>query len=317
MSTTDPDPYAAATPYGDLSELPAEHPGRRAVRIAAAGGHHLALSGPGPGRTLLTHSLHALLPDLDPATAAQVADLYRCAGFDATGEHHRPPWQAPHHTMSTVTLIGSRRRPGAVSLAHAGVLFLDHAGDLPPTSVSALRQVLDDGRVLLGPGTPITYPARPQLVLASTGCPVGETTCTCPPAQRRRYHARLAVLLDRIDLRVTLTTIEHHNAGGEDTATTARRVHDARAVAAARWHRLGEPAATNATVTSHALKASLRRAPAHLLAPLRRALDLGTLSARAGVGVLRVTFTVADLAGHPTPTGEDLAEAITLRSQPF
>ena len=189
MRATDPgsagNEPAGMTPYADLAELPADHPGRRIAEIAAAGGHHLALSG--PGGLLIAQNLHALLPDLDPHSATQVADLHQCVGLP-TGDAKaltRPPWQAPHHTMSTATLIGGRRRPGVVSLARAGILYLDQAADQPTTSVNALRQVLDDDRVILGPGH-LVYPARLQLVLASTGCPAAETDCTCPPAQRRR-----------------------------------------------------------------------------------------------------------------------------------
>jgi magnesium chelatase family protein len=218
--------------------------------------------------------------------------------------------------MSTAALIGSRRRPGLVSVAHAGVLYLDQAADHPTTSVNALRQVLDDEQVILGPGH-LVYPARLLLVLASTGCPAAETDCTCPPAQRRRYHARLAVLLDRVDLRLTLPTLDQPTPRGESTAAIAERVATARTLAAARWRRLGQPASTNITANCDALKASLRRSGTHLVAPLRRAIQLGTLSARGGIGVLRLAWSLADLSHRAAPNSDDLAEAITLRTQPF
>ena len=306
-------------PGTDLVDLSAAHPDRRILEIAAAGGHHLALFGPvGSGKAMLAHRLPALLPDLDARTAGVVADLYRTAGQPEQygPAERRPPWQAPHHTMSLPALLGNPRRPGTVSLAHGGVLYCDDAGELPSAAVDALCTVLDQRRVVLGPARTV-YPARFQLVLATTGCPQpdpGGARCGCPPGGHRRYLARLSRLLDRVDIHATLPamTADPAAAAGESSADVVARVAQARAVAAARWAR--HRGATNRDVGSTALHASLTAVPARRLEPLRAQVAAGAVSTRGAVSVLRLAWTIADLAGHTRPTAADVTEAVALRT---
>ncbi len=321
-------PHRNAWPDADLPDLPATHPGRRILEIAAAGGHHLAFIGPtGSGTVILAHRLPGLLPDLDEPTAVEVAQLHRAAGLsdpDAPPPA-RPLWQAPHHTISLPALVGGRNRPGAVSLAHGGVLFCDEAGELPAPAVDALRTVLDHRRVVLGTGASpgqVVYPARVHLVAATTGCPQPASAgsvagCGCPPGVHRRYLARLSRLLDRVDIHATLPAIAADPTAppGETSADVARRVARARAVAAARWARR-RGGSTNGDAGSDALKASLTGVPAERFEPLAARVAAGRLSTRGAASVLRLAWTVADLAGHPHPTAEDVTDAITLRTGP-
>jgi len=313
-----PDPAGQPPDWPDLdmADLPAAHPGRRILTIAAAGGHHLAMFGPQSAATMLARRLLGLLPDLDTATAAEVEQLYRAAEQprdDAT-VRVRPPWQAPHPNISIAALIGSPRRPGAVSLAHGGVLFCDDAGALPATAAGALRTMLDERRVTLDPGR-IVYPARIQLVLASTGCPQ-TPDCTCAPGGHRRYLTRLFPLLDRIDIQVSLPSAMPDRTGLQPemaSAQLAQRVAGARAVAAARW---GGPGCTNAEATAEALQASLAGAATQPFDLLTDRVTASALSTRGAAGVLRLAWTIADLAEHRHPTSDDVAEAIRLRTRP-
>ena len=186
-------------PVADLAEVPAElHQGRRLVEVAAAGGHHLAMIGPSSATTMLARCLPGLLPDLDDDTSRQVADLYRTAGLipAQVTVMRRPPWQAPHHTSSTPALIGNRRKPGAVSLAHAGILFLADATEFRSHALEALSAPLDTELVQFpGADAPVTYPARAQLVVTTSSCPDHDSdACTCPPVRQRRYLQRLQPL---------------------------------------------------------------------------------------------------------------------------
>jgi magnesium chelatase family protein len=309
-------PRAIDRPKADLVDLRAEHPGRSVLEIAAAGGHHLALIGaPGTGKAMLANRLPGLLPDLDETTAAEVANLYRAAGLAERAPGRRPPWQAPHHTISLPALLGSPRRPGAISLAHGGVLFCDDAGELRPAAVNALTGVLDRRRIVLGPA-PVIYPARLQLVLASTGCPQpgpAGSDCTCAPGAHRRYLARLSRLLDRIDIHALLpaTNADPATTSGEASARVAARVARARTVSATRWAGRG-----NAQVGSDALRASLSGVDPDHFALLRERVGAGALSARGAVSVLRLAWTIADLAGRREPTAGDVAEAVALRTAP-
>ena len=308
---------ATPTPHGwpgpDLTDPHPAHPGRRALEIAAAGRHHLALIGPDADPASLAHRLAGLLPDLGPHMSGQVADLYRRAGQIPASAPHRPPCQEPHPSLSVPALVGSPRRPGAVSLAHAGVLFADQAGRWSATAINAMVHVLDHRNVTLAPAG-IVYPADLQLVLASTTCPHNTTGCDCPTVLHRRYLGRLTRLLDRINVRLPLPAPAAANQPSETTATVAARVADARASAAARWADLGSLGRTNNDASTTALKASLAGAPTTLLAPLRRLIDLGTISRRAGIGVLRLGWTIADLHRHTLPTAANVAEAIAIRS---
>ncbi|HWH01591.1 MAG TPA: YifB family Mg chelatase-like AAA ATPase [Pilimelia sp.] len=319
-----------STPEPDLADVAGQSLGRRAIEVAAAGGHHLALFGPpGAGKTMLAERLPSVLPDLDDAAALEVTALHSVAGLLAPGAplRRRPPFQAPHHTASVPALVGGgsgRARPGAISLAHRGVLFLDEAPEFPPRALEALRQPLEDGRVLLSRARGVTeLPARVQLVLAANPCPCarvgGEPDCECSPLRRRRYLGRLSgPLLDRIDLQISLLPLGAGEllaaaSGRECSAAVAGRVSAARAAAAQRWAAAG-PWRLNAAVPGARLREPPWRLPPADTASLWRRLDTGALSARGVDRVLRLAWTIADLDGRDRPSAGDVDEAVELRS---
>lgn len=325
-----PDEQPTTTPIGlDLADVAGQWLGRRAIEVAAAGGHHVALLGPpGAGKTMLAERLPSVLPELDDESALQVTALHSIAGVLPAGAGllRRPPFQAPHHTASVPSLVGGGSglaRPGALSLAHRGVLFLDEAPEFSVRALEALRQPLETGVVNLARiGGGAVYPARVQLVLAANPCPcakpAGDTHCECTPLARRRYLGRLSgPLMDRIDVQVTLTPLsaaELMSAGppGETSAVVAERVAKARAAAAARWTAKGWR--TNAEVPGPALREQPWRLSAAETAPLSKRLDTGSLSARGFDRVLRMAWTIADLDGRPRPDRGDVDEAAGLRT---
>ncbi|WP_341719557.1 YifB family Mg chelatase-like AAA ATPase [Micromonospora sp. FIMYZ51] len=312
----------------DLAEVAGQWLGRRALEIAAAGGHHLALIGPpGAGKTMLAERLPSILPELDDDDALEVTALHSIAGLLPAGGGllRRPPFQAPHHSASAPSIVGGGAglaRPGAVSLAHRGVLFLDEAPEFSKAALEALRQPLENGRVLLARSRGgAEYPARAQLVIAANPCPcanpAGDDRCECPPLARRRYLGRLSgPLLDRIDLQVRLPPVRAaelmESAAIESSTVVAARVAAARTAAAIRWatsgHRL------NAEIPGPHLRRSPWRLPARDTAELRSRLDAGSLSARGFDRVIRLAWTIADLDGRARPDRGDVAEAIQLRT---
>jgi magnesium chelatase family protein len=326
MPLREPPPTDGATvPDGpDLRDIVGQERGRRAVELAAAGGHHLALFGPpGAGKTMLAQRLPAILPPLDDASALEVTAVHSIAGALPPGGSliRRPPFQAPHHTASMAALVGGGSgiaRPGALSLAHRGVLFLDEAPEYGRHLLDALRQPLEDGEVRLRrSGGETRYPARVQLVLAANPCPCarpeGDLTCECSRLTRRRYIGRLSgPLLDRIDLQVTLTPVTSaallgDRSAAEPSAAVAARVLAARSAAAARW------GSGNAEVTGALLRDRRFRLPRAVTGGLAGALDQGLLSARGYDRVLKVAWTIGDLDGRDRPDAGDVAEALELR----
>jgi magnesium chelatase family protein len=312
----------------DLAEVLGQERGRFALELAAAGRHHLALFGsPGAGKTMLAQRLPSILPPLDDAAALAVTALHSIAGTlpPVVRLIRRPPFQAPHHTASAPALVGGGAglaRPGALSLAHEGVLFLDEAPHFRTDVLNALRQPLEEGWVTLARSRGSTrYPAQIQLVLAANPCPCGaarQVSCTCSPLARRTYLNRLSgPLMDRIDLRVNLEPVGAAALFAttdrpESSAEVLKRVIQAREAAEARW--TGQGFGVNA----HAPGAVLRRPPFRLprkaTAELGRQLDHGLLSARGYDRVLRVAWSIVDLDGRSAPDGGDIAEALQLRT---
>jgi magnesium chelatase family protein len=319
----------ALVPAGaDLAEVVGQPIGRRAVEVAAAGGHHLLLEGaPGAGKTMLAERLPSILPVLDEAAALEVTAIHSVAGVlpPGIGLIRRPPLQLPHHTSSTAALVGGGSglgRPGAASLAHRGVLVLDEAAEFKPSVLDSLRQPLESGRIVLHRANgAVSYPARFQLVLACNPCGCGarkDVDCACSPEARRRYRRRLSgPLLDRIDLRIPIDPVSRadlmaESAGVESSAQVAARVLLARSAAGERWSADGWP--TNAEVPGPVLRSRRWRPARAALALLDEELERGWLSARGCDRVLKVAWTLADLAGRTTPGPSEVAEAIGLRT---
>jgi magnesium chelatase family protein len=312
----------------DLADVAGQGLARRGLEVAAAGGHHIALIGPpGAGKTMLAERLPSILPDLDDASALEVTALHSIAGvLPADGRLVRqPPFQAPHHSASLAALVGGGSglaRPGALSLAHRGVLFLDEAPEFNTRALQALRQPLESGRVLLARARGSTeYPAQVQMVLAANPCacanPAGDAFCECTPVERRRYIGRISgPLMDRIDLKIILTPLKAAElmttfAPAEPSAVVAERVAKARAAASARWSADGWR--VNAEVPGPVLRRPPWRLPAADTAALRTSLDRGSLSARGFDRVVRIAWTICDLDGRDRPDAADVHEAAALR----
>ena len=288
---------------------------RRAVEICAAGGHHLMLLGPpGAGKTMLAERIPTILPPLTPAAALEVTSIHSIAGALPPGSPLiiEPPFCGPHHTATKAAIVGGGTgtiRPGAASLAHMGILLLDEAPEFDRDVLDALRQPLESGQVVLArSGVTARFPARFTLVLAANPCPCARAgsqpgACTCTPIARRRYLGRLSgPLLDRVDVKVEVLPVSRTELLGDGGTAEPSRVVAER-VAAARQrtaHRLsGTPWRLNAEVPGSALRRRFTPAPG-ALAPLEHAMELGEISARGVDRVLRVSWTLADLAGQAT-----------------
>ncbi len=311
----------------DLADVAGQATAKRALEVSAAGAHHLYLVGPpGAGKTMLVERLPGLLPELDDVAALEVTAVHSVAG--ALAGHgqllRRAPFQAPHHTASVSALVGGGSglaSPGAISLAHQGVLFLDEAPEFQMSALDGLRQPLESGRVVLHRSHGVvSYPARFLLVLAANPCPCGSPArdCSCAPAARRRYRQRLSgPLLDRIDIRLSVDPVPRadlfaESADREGSAAVAARVGSARSAAAERWRSTGWR--TNADAPGGALRQRPWRLPRAAVLEAEQHLDRGELSARGFDRVLRLAWTVADLGGHAVPDAGDMAEAVFLRT---
>ena len=319
---------AAADPdrTPDVADVAGQATAKRALAVAATGSHHVCMVGPpGAGKTMLAERLPGLLPPLDDIAALEVSQVHSVAGLLGVPAQliRHPPWQAPHHTASLAAMVGGGShlaRPGAISLAHGGVLFLDEAPEFARRTLDALRQPLESGQVVLHrSGGAVRYPAGFQLVLAANPCPCGSRAarCRCAPGERRRYQQRLSgPLLDRIDMQIHVDPVPHADlfadTVGERSELIRARVAAARATAAARW--AGTGYATNAAVPGSLLRARRWRLPRPALELAQQSMRRGQLSARGLDRVLRVAWSVADLAGHAVPDAGDVAEALYYRS---
>lgn len=313
----------------DLSDVVGQRSARTAVEVAAAGGHHLFLEGPpGAGKTMLAERLPAILPALGRQESLEVTAVHSVAGLLPPGKPmiDTAPYCAPHHSATMQALVGGGHgiaRPGAVSLSHRGVLFLDETPEFSGQALDALRQPLEAGHVVIARSAGVVrFPAKFLMVLAANPCPCGRFTladdfCECPPSVIRRYQARLSgPLLDRVDLRVqvdrvTRAELTGREGPGESTAVVADRVRAARERAAARL--AGTPWRANSEVPGRELR-SRWHAERGAMDEAERGLERGVLTARGLDRVLRVAWTIADLSAHSRPDATDVALALQLRT---
>ncbi len=319
-------PAAAREDPPDLQEVRGAFLARQALEIAAAGGHHLSFIGvPGAGKTMLARCLPGILPPLNDEEALEVTSIHSLAGtfMPANGLMRCPPFIAPHHSATLPALIGGGSgiaTPGAISLAHHGVLFLDEAPEFQTRSLDALRQPLETSKITVHRSRAVTsFPAAFQLVIAANPCPCGMwgqlgAECKCTPYQRVRYLARLSgPLMDRIDLQcqvgrpkiTDLTTTEVP----ESSNTVRERVLQARERAQKRWKEQG--ISLNARIPSRVLK---QRLDAATKDRLDRLVGSGRISMRGADRICRVAWTIADLHRRDKPSREDFGLAYSLRT---
>jgi magnesium chelatase family protein len=323
---------SAVGPQPDLKEIKGQESAKRALEVAAAGGHNLLMSGsPGAGKSMLAQRLPSILPPLSPRELLEVSMIHSIAGKLANGElTDRRPFRAPHHSASMAALVGGgpHAKPGEISLAHHGVLFLDELPEFHPQALDSLRQPLETGEVAIARANHhFVYPARFQLIAAMNPCRCGKAdepgyACARGPNARcaQQYQNKISgPLLDRFDLTIDVPAVSAADllrpAPSEGSAEVAARVAVARAMQTERFRSLGQPnIVCNAAAPASAVE-SIAEADGAATALLRDAAERMRLSARGFHRVLKLARTLADLDGAGSVRRAHMAEALSYRSR--
>ncbi len=311
----------------DFADVKGQAQAKRALEIAAAGGHNLLMIGtPGSGKTMLAQRLPSILPDMSFEEALEVTKIHSIAGTlpDNTPFIRTRPFRAPHHTVSTVSLTGGGRvpKPGEVSLAHGGVLFLDELPEFSKNALEVLRQPVEDKKITVSRvNATVTYPSNFMLITALNPCPCGyfgdkTHACTCNPGQIQRYIGKLSgPLLDRIDLQLQIRPVEYASLTGnekpESSAKIKQRVNNARKIQQQRYEHLG--IYSNSELSSKNIEAFCALTPESKQI-LESAFTRLGLSARAYTRIIKVARTIADLANEKNILPAHIAEAIGYRA---
>lgn len=320
------DTMSTCPPPGDMNEVMGQETAKWALEVAAAGGHHLMMTGPpGTGKTMLASRIPGVMSPLSESEQLEVASIRSlCGTLPSYGISDIPPFEAPHHTASTASLIGGGAglaQPGAITRAHRGILFMDEAPEFSARTLQTLREPLESGYVAISRAKGTTYyPARFQLIMAANPCPCGYAygngeRCTCKEKDRIKYFSRLSgPILDRIDIQIEVPPVERINPGmtpsGESSHAIRLRVIVARQTAQERFHEFGW--VCNAQATGTWLRANTSTKAIELV---NHALASERLSLRGADRAMRLAWTLADLSGKTSPGPEEMMQGISMRTK--
>lgn len=320
------DTMSTCPPPGDLNEVMGQETAKWALEVAAAGGHHLMMTGPpGTGKTMLASRIPGVMSPLSESEQLEVASIRSlCGTLPSYGISDIPPFEAPHHTASTASLVGGGAglaQPGAITRAHRGILFMDEAPEFSARTLQTLREPLESGYVAISRAKGTTYyPARFQLIMAANPCPCGYAygngeRCTCKEKDRIKYFSRLSgPILDRIDIQIEVPPVERINPGmtpsGDSSHAIRLRVIVARQTAQERFREFGW--VCNAQATGTWLRANTSTKAIELV---NHALASERLSLRGADRAMRLAWTLADLSGKTSPGPEEMMQGISMRTK--